>query len=186
MLGKNKFSLKSARVALNTVAKCSYRVVDQTDKDLKSSREASPYTRDGSKMGFATVMVEQYQAKWKYIRDYSWKIRCMVKDSFIGLMGGFMKVSGTITRRTDSVNTSGRMDRCMKVSSMMIIVQVLEYFTIPMANGLKVNGRKAKSMVKGITYTQTVPCSRQCTGMERKLVQASSLIIQNSQQQRQK
>ena len=137
-------------------------------------------------MDSAMGMAERYLARWKYTRGYFRKIRCMGRDSFIGLMGGFMKGNGTLTRRMDLENTFGLMVRCMKGSSVMIIAQVLASFTILMGSDLKVNGKTGKSTVKGITSTLTVPCSRQCIGMERKLLKASSLTIHKSQQQRQK
>ena len=111
--------------------------------------------KDGSKTACVMGTVEPYLAKEKSTKAIFKKIRCMVKECFIGPTVEYMKDHGSTTRRMEKVSTFGPTDKYMKENLRKTIVKDLVLFFIQMAKSLKVTGVREKNTVQETTFSRT-------------------------------
>ena len=74
---------------------------------------------------------EESRVKEKFIKAHSKMTKWREKDSLLGLMGEYTRVSGLAAKSTESVNTFGLMGKFTMENSKMTIVTVKPLFITP-------------------------------------------------------
>ena len=87
--------------------------------------------KDTIKMVCVMGTEEESRVKEKFIKAHSKMTKWREKDSLLGLMGEYTRVSGLAAKSTESVNTFGLMGKFTMENSKMTIVTVKPLFIIP-------------------------------------------------------